>query len=200
MGSIDRMYKQMQRHKVVNPSFTRRCYNTLLDYIDDYIFDPIDNFKSFFRNIKIGITNLITYAPIIYNDRDWDHHYFFLLLDKKLNRMYKELSTQQHAHIHPNYLKSLKTCSILVKRIVEDDYIDDVAQKKLDELYGSYDFVKDNDIGFSVLTRSKELTEKEEKQYRREVRELSQRERNRKKQDIDMLFKLLNKHVEGYWW
>ncbi len=190
------MLKQIERDKILNPSFTRKTYNSLLDYRDEYILDPIDDVISFFRNIYKGIKNIVIYAPIIYNDRDWDHHYFFLLLEKKLERMYNELSTQQHAHINKKHLNSLKKCSLLVKRIVEDDYVDD---KHITNKYGSYVFEPSNN-GYSVLKRNRILTEKEEKQYKREIKWLSERERMLKKQDIDMLFNLLKKHVDAYWW
>ncbi len=43
--------------------------------------------NNFFRSIKYGIKNLITWFPIIWKDRDWDHWYLYKILRFKLIQM-----------------------------------------------------------------------------------------------------------------
>lgn len=41
------------------------------------------------KNIFKGIKNIIDYAPIIFQDRDYDYEYLLTLMEFKLDRMHK---------------------------------------------------------------------------------------------------------------
>lgn len=42
--------------------------------------------------ITQGIQNLITWFPIIWKDRQWDHYYLMVMLHKKLSLMEEHIS------------------------------------------------------------------------------------------------------------
>lgn len=192
MNKFERMLKQMERYKIKNPSFTRKCINTFFDYMDEYFFDQIDKVSSFFHNIKKGIKNLIEYGPTIYKDRDWDHYYLLKLMDIKLKKMYTDLSTQEFAQIHKNNLKALKICSVLTTRLMNDEY--DIEDDEFIKKWGTLEFV-DNSI-----KRTKKITDKERNQYQIELKNRINRIENRRKNDQELLFKLMNKHFRSWWW
>ena len=43
-------------------------------------------FKYTLRDLNIGIRNLIKWLPVIWRDRDWDHHYIYEILKFKIRR------------------------------------------------------------------------------------------------------------------
>lgn len=60
---------------------------TFLDKIEDIKVSTeavFDSFIGFFRNIKIGISNIIYFLPTIWNNRFWDYEYTIALLVKQL--------------------------------------------------------------------------------------------------------------------
>lgn len=73
------------------------------------------------RNKYIGITNLIQWLPIIWQDRDWDHAYLEELMLFKLTRMYKRFSNPEETYVdwdgeHAKDLKALRICITILER------------------------------------------------------------------------------------
>jgi hypothetical protein len=42
--------------------------------------------RNAYRNCRDGITNLWKWAPVIWQDRDWDHYYIYAVLIHKLEK------------------------------------------------------------------------------------------------------------------
>lgn len=79
----------------------------------------INKFYSIIESIK----NIIKWFPIIWQDRNWDHSYFYRILHFKLNNMEKFFSSKDA--ISANTLKDakrIKIARILVERLMEDNY------------------------------------------------------------------------------
>ena len=60
------------------------------DFIEDLGLETEKLFKDiyiFFRNISIGIKNIVYYSPVIYNDRHWDYEFLLEIMRKKLINM-----------------------------------------------------------------------------------------------------------------
>ena len=47
----------------------------------------VSKIRYFFRDIKVGIKNLIIWFPVIWKDRWWDHYFLYVMLHKKLSLM-----------------------------------------------------------------------------------------------------------------
>ncbi len=50
---------------------------------------PIKAIRHLFYSICEGVENLMFWIPTIWKDRDFDHHFMFIILNKKLVKMEK---------------------------------------------------------------------------------------------------------------
>lgn len=76
--------------------------------------------KDFFR--RCG--TIVAYIPVLWDDHDWDYGYILKLMEKKLDRVYAELSSPKRTcgfHTKKE-LRRLQTTRCLCKRLVEQDY------------------------------------------------------------------------------
>jgi hypothetical protein len=77
-----------------------------------------------YYNIKQGITNLIRYFFVVWNQREWDFEYTLDIVQFKLELLYKNLdkySNEVREDLDPKLLKIKETIE-LIKRIKEDKY------------------------------------------------------------------------------
>ncbi len=151
-----------------------------------------------FRFIKYSIESLIKWFPVISKDRQWDHIYFYIMLETKIGFMIKE-NREYSNHLHVDkQIRYMVICKNLCARLIEDDYAR-YHYDKLDKMYGELKMT------FSPVPNSKcsrvhigrpratEMTRKLSKKcYRLEA--------SLRQHDKDLLFKLLNKHLESWWW
>jgi hypothetical protein len=75
------------------------------------------------RNCLYGIRNLVTYAPMIWGDRDWDFAYFLSLVELKLTRMAELMEKHGHHLNSEKDAKRMRLCVSLCKRLRKDDYL-----------------------------------------------------------------------------
>lgn len=168
------------------------------------MYSIIQKIKDTPRNIKYGIENLIKWFPVIWQDRDWDHYYLYVILHHKLKRM-------EHLHIHYSHLmsgsqtaKEIKRCIILLERLMEDKYHEN-ASIEYNKKWGKPKFnwrpIDDNENGCSILeiTHKHVKTKEDKKQNIKEFHRICDHERNMRKQDVEYLFKYITKHIEGWW-
>lgn len=92
----------------------------------------VRNTWDFFRyDIHQGIGNLITWFPIIWQDRDWDWEYLATMMEKKLRHMY-ELETRYGYHTTSKRdARNQLICATLLKRLMDDNYF-----KVTEKVYG----------------------------------------------------------------
>ena len=73
------------------------------------------------RNIMEGIKNIIYWFPIIWKDRNWDHHYIYEILKHKLKAQSKYIG-DKNRHTRAKYdAQRMNLCVNLIQKI-EDDY------------------------------------------------------------------------------
>jgi hypothetical protein len=69
-----------------------------------------------------GVSNIFIWMPTIYNDRNWDYGFIFIMLQKKLELQRAELiGANRHTEISRDN-KYLTLCLNLIERIREDYY------------------------------------------------------------------------------
>jgi hypothetical protein len=116
-----------------------------------------------------------------------------------------EKNFRKHGH-HLNHEKDadkIKICILLLNRIIKDEYLE-MVYKYHDKKWGDIDFkfvpFEDHE-GYSELdiTRSNAKTDEEKEQERKEYRKLMHKPDELLQQDLDMLFKMLNKHIRRWW-
>lgn len=95
------------------------------DFIWKYFRNPV-------RNFSISVGNLIKWFPVIWKDRDWDHHFILEVIAFKLEKQSKYIKDKGFHTRSDVDSGQMMTCSKLAKRIQEDfyltEYIDYVEQ------------------------------------------------------------------------
>lgn len=81
-------------------------------------------FKNIFKNIKIGIKNLIKWFRIIWADRWWDFGFLYEIINFKLKDM--EYNFNKFGLSESSNKKSIKMriCIDLIDKLIEDDYFE----------------------------------------------------------------------------
>ena len=163
----------------------------------------LDKLDTQWRNLKHGVKNIIIWFPTVWKDRWWDHHFFFVILHKKLSLMEKNFREHGHHLNHEKDADKMKRCVLLLDRIIKDEY-HDMVFKNHDEKWGDIDFkftpCEDRE-GYSELDiiRSNAKTKEEKEQERQEFRRIMRNPEKLLQQDVDTLFKFLNKHIRTWW-
>jgi hypothetical protein len=163
----------------------------------------IEKIKTFFRNIKLGIPNLIKWFPVIWKDRDWDQHFLYVILQFKLKQM-EQLQRKYGISANRNdYADQMKTCIILLDRIIKSDYLINTLkphEEKWGESKLNFKKVKDRSELFEGIFTVEKVTNKKEKdQEHKDRMRLYKHVDNLEKQDLDLLFKNMRKYVEWWW-
>ena len=138
--------------------------------------------KSFYFYFKYGIENLIEWFPLIWADRDWDHNYLIEILRFKLSKMSKLHKDYGNCVQSPTYAKQLKICSILCQRLLDKKYV----TEEMDKL-----FVRKMNYNVSPIDTGIDDHDK--------FRRLANKEKLMEKQDLELLTKMINKHLTKWW-
>jgi hypothetical protein len=85
--------------------------------------------KQFFRNIH----NLIRWFPIIWKDRDWDHHFIFEILKFKLKNQAEYIGKRGNHLSAKRDAEIMMTCVRLIEKIQDEYYASEYF-----EYYKSY--------------------------------------------------------------
>lgn len=161
-------------------------YNKLYQWTKDKI-----------RNTKYGTGNLVRWLPVIWTDRCWDSYFIYALLHKKLSMMEKHFREDGHHMDAIRDADKIKVCLLLIKRIIDDEYTEN-ALKHHDEKWG------DTEISFSpdrtgLFHHSKVITEEDEVSEVKDFRRAMEVDGVMRKQDIELLFSMLKKHIASWW-
>jgi hypothetical protein len=164
---------------------------------------PYKNTIDFFRyDIPYGIKNLIRWFPVIWQDRNWDQYYIYVILHKKLTLMEKGLRNGCHLYADKT-ADQVKICVLLLDRLIKDEYHEN-AFKRHEEKWGEAEFNFEDleekpDQCRLLITRLNVKTKKDEEQERKDFMRTSKHSDQMKNQDVEMLFKIMNKHIQGWW-
>lgn len=170
------------------------------EHIEDYIYGPkrkLKDAKDFVvYDIPQGITSICKWIPTLWADRNWDHYFIFTVLKKKLQ--FTEPVLRNGFSVEGSKrADEVKLCINLIDRILKDDYHDN-AFKNHDKKWGEIDFSFHKNGRFDVH-RCKVITEKDIELERKESNRLYKHASNMQKQDIEYLFKIMSKHILGWW-
>jgi len=157
-----------------------------------------------FKAVYRGFKNIVIWFPVIWNDRNWDQFYIYKIIKYKLIQMEK-YHRNYGISINSNQIaKEIKLCINLLNRIIDDGYLDNVIDphnKKWGEMRMIFeDHPTDNSLcELKEFQVENAITEKEKIQEEKERSRLYKHSDNLKKQDLDMLFIKLRKHIECWW-
>ncbi len=80
--------------------------------------------KDFVYDVYYGLENVIRWAPIIWDDRDWDWTYLAIVMEYKLRRMSNHELKYGHHTTSERDGKQQLVCANLLARLIKDDYCD----------------------------------------------------------------------------
>jgi hypothetical protein len=103
------------------------------------------------RTTVRGIKNCLTWFYIIWNDRQWDYGFFFILLEKKLALMEKHWTSTSLCNYvgEATDLENIRKAREACKRLIKDDYWEcgdfkEEAKIKQMDLNILFDTIKDH--------------------------------------------------------
>lgn len=138
----------------------------------------LNNIKYFFYDVKYGIQNIIYYLPVIWKDRDWDNEYILDLLKHKLKKNEK----------------NLRKYSLAVDSDKTADEIKDVVD--LIEIYPNITLEADPDFKYQEYIEN--IKDEEEKDYW--IRRYYTSIYNMEDECYKMIFELLGRNSQKWWW
>ena len=154
-----------------------------------------DKIKDIYYSVKNGIRNIVKWIPIIWDDHDWDDYYIYNLLYQKFNYMEKFFRSDKVWSAKAlDVADKLKVAKLLCKRIVDENYLTN-ALMPIEQKYGEckWHFEPSSHKGLSKMVFDE--SEDERKARSRAYKHSDYME----KQDIDYLFKFLNKYIREFW-
>jgi len=157
----------------------------------------------FYYNIKHGISNLISWFKVIWNDRNWDYNYIYIVLRKKLDNTRKCIKKYQHHVYWERDYNDISKVIYALDRLIKDDYYDMVF-KQIEEEFGRLEFEsKPLEGGCSSITFYRDKVdrnnEKEVERERKKSRAAHKRIDYLKKQDKMFVFNQMCKHIDSWW-
>ena len=143
--------------------------------------------KHLFRSVK----RLFYWLPVIWHDRDWDEHFFFIILRHKLKSMEKYFSKNAHFLGMEKEAKRMEICIMLLDRLIAEEYMD-IAFKEHEKKWGDFVWESDN------LHRTKVTPETKDREWI-EAKHCYELEDYLRQQDISHFCKTISKYVHGWW-
>jgi hypothetical protein len=116
--------------------------------------------------------------------------------------MQKSIRKYGH-HLNANRdADNMKVCVNLLDRLINDIYYEQVF-KKYDEKWGEIIFTANDtdkpNLKGLVITHENIHTEEDRKKERKDFKRAWEHHDALKKQDLDLLFKMMRKHIETWW-
>ena len=163
----------------------------------------IEKIEDWFRSLKQGSESLWMWFPIIWKDRQWDHQYIYVVFRHKLHLT--EQLIRHHGH-HVNNIADadkIKVCINLLDRLMKDEY-HETAFKRHEEKWGpiqlNWKDSKDHpNMCEAAITYPNVKTDKDKKLETKDFRNASKAEAALRQQDIDLLFEMMQKHIQTWW-
>lgn len=152
--------------------------------------------KTKYHNTIQGAQNIIKWFPVIWRDRDWDHNYLMLMIEKKLDSMSKLHDRYSRRENTEEIVRQLKLASKLAGKIASEDYVNEAFGDKLN-LRDKNEMVfipLDVGSGMSKLEFTG-LTDDE----RKELLRLHNLEDELLERDIEILFDLMKNNLRNWW-
>jgi hypothetical protein len=144
--------------------------------------NPIKAIKYIFRSIS----NLISWFPIIFKDRNWDHFYFHIIMKKKLERMRDYQINSGHAVNSQYTAERINTCIKLLDRIIKDDFSNEEFWKDV-----NHEWIELDEEYVELKTVSKYSQE--------EISTQINKENALRRKYVKTLYSILGKRVETFW-
>lgn len=145
--------------------------------------------------IKNGISNIIRWFPTIWQLRDWDAEYLYLLIYKHLSHVEDCLRYYGHGVNSIKDANKIKIAKNLAKRLYDQEY-DFNALIPVEKKYGELKVKTEKDDKFPMLNKVIFDETPEERKARDRAYKHAEYMEN---QDKQILFAMLNKYINRWW-
>lgn len=155
------------------------------------------------------IVKIIQWVPVLWNDWDWEGTHILKILDYKLSRVQRVMNNDPY-HIDektrklsgPMYAKNIQEARNCIARILEDDYCKQ-EKKEHNKKFGKSRMLFTKEVG-QYDKEGKPLTYKikftnDSAASRKDNLRIYILEEERKKQDMQKLFKILEENINCWW-
>lgn len=146
----------------------------------------ISYFRKKIKYIFRSISNLISWFPIIFKDRNWDHFYFHIIMKKKLERMRDYHINFGHCVNSHITAQKINTCIKLLDRIIKDDFSNEEFWKDV-----NHEWIELDEEYVELKTVSKYSQE--------EISAQIKKENALRRKYVKTLYSILGKRVETFW-
>lgn len=155
------------------------------------------------RDICAGIYYVFKWLPVIWKDRQWDYVFILIILRHKL-KMMRDFFNEDAIYVGADKdAKDMDLCIKLMNRLIEDDYLMNLFKyhdEKWGELRTHSIQVPDKPDMYKLefeVPNVKTESDKRKEEVQRNF--LYKQEYKQKQQDLELLTKMINKHL-FYWW
>jgi hypothetical protein len=110
---IKRYFLYAKLYKILAFALIKRAYKEVRYQVEN----RWDNVCTFFANVREFINKLIVYVPFLWKDRDWDYGFLEQMLMIKLNRMAKNIESNDYIESSKRVAKQIRYAVYLLERI-----------------------------------------------------------------------------------
>lgn len=191
----------MMIDKTKNKKLTESKFEKVIDFFKFKVFDRIN---SKYINFKIGIRNLIKWAPAVWKDRNYDYTFIFEILKFKLEQVEKLHRYYGHTLDSERRANEINRAIKILNRLTKQQY-HEIAFMFHDKKWGDiilevHDSEDEKTKSYPVETyRENVNNEDDEEQEKKELFRCMHQENYLEKQDIEYLFRIMNKYIRGWW-
>jgi len=89
----------------------------------------LDVFNFFRYSFIYGIKNLIVWYKVIWNDRNWDYSYIYIILRHKLHLTEKSIRKNNNHVTAKKDADGVRLCVLLLDRLIADDYFEIASRR-----------------------------------------------------------------------
>lgn len=155
--------------------------------------------RSAYYKTIYGIQNIFIWLPVIWRDRDWDGHYVYEILYKKIADMEKHHQKYNPFVNKEKTLKRLRIARLLLKRITEHEYFEN-SLLPVERKYGDWPLETDPFFEPEPTEHGTyRLFDGRSKEHEAAWSRAMYHSMYMEKQDKDMLFSLLRKNLDRWW-
>jgi hypothetical protein len=150
-----------------------------------------------------GIKNIFVWIPTLVEDRHWDHTFILMILKKKLELTEKYMRDKGHHIYAEKDADDIKLAINLLGRLIQDNYMNNAFaphKKRYGESHIMYKNIPNSKNTQLLIEYDVKINTEEEKKKEHDLfSSCYNREDYLRKQDLNLLFDHLKKHILSWW-
>lgn len=163
-----------------------------------------DNLTHPFRKVFWWVVKVSQYSVVLWKDFDWDHVYFFILMQYKMKRMRERILANNMIVRAEEVGAQIKHAEDLIQKWIDDDFcaeLHDAHEKKWGKIQDlSKPIVRGGQTFYEWdMSRENATTEELKKQEADEQREIYNKHEEARQKCLDDIFAHIRKHVQEWW-